>query len=131
MLDNKVTLAERASIANRLVPARIETSDEAIAVLVRSNDCVWASRAGHRMESGWPSGPCGTHPQSNAPTDGNEKATLVRNSTNPSKLCQPALKAPVVFGSSEQLLRVLTQHCAWIRAQVFDAIFRKPALDLG
>lgn len=38
LLDCKVTLAERASIANRLIPARIETSEEAISVLVRSND---------------------------------------------------------------------------------------------
>src|SRR5207244_9593055 len=66
-----------------------------------------------------------------APTDGNEKATLMPKSPNPSKLCQPALKTPVVCGGSEQLLRVLTQHCAWVRAQVFDAIFGKPALDLG
>src|SRR5882724_3636186 len=54
-------------------------------------------------------------PRSNATTDGNEKAALMCKSTNPSKLCQPAFKAPVVFGSSEQLLRVLTEHCAWIR----------------
>ena len=73
----------------------------------------------------------GPLPRSSAPTDSNEKATLVRKSTNPSKLCQPALKVPVVVGSSEQLRRVLTQHSAWIRAQVFDAIFGKPALDLG
>src|ERR1700730_8153876 len=66
-----------------------------------------------------------------APTDGNERATLVPKSPNPSKLCHPALKVPIVFGRSEQLLRVLTQHCAWICAQVFDAIFGKPALDLG
>src|SRR2546423_1812198 len=65
------------------------------------------------------------------PTDGNEKATLVPESPNPSKLCQPTLKTPVVCSGSEQLLRVLTQHCAWVRAQVFDAIFGKPALDLG
>src|SRR5260370_21612438 len=65
------------------------------------------------------------------PTDGNENATMVIKSPNPSKLCQQAIKVPVVFGSSEQLLRVLTQHCAWICAQVFDAIFGKPALDLG
>jgi hypothetical protein len=38
LLDSKATLAERASIANRLVPARIESSEEAIAVLVGSND---------------------------------------------------------------------------------------------
>jgi uncharacterized repeat protein (TIGR03803 family) len=66
-----------------------------------------------------------------APTDGNEKATLVPKSTNPSKLCQPALKVPVVFGRSEQLFRILAPHCAWIRAQVLDAIFGKPALHLG
>jgi hypothetical protein len=66
-----------------------------------------------------------------APTDGNEKATLVPQSPNPSKLCQPALKKPVVCSGSEQLLQVLTQHCAWVRAQVFDTIFGKPALDLG
>jgi len=51
---------------------------------------------------------CETLILSNAPTDGNEEATFVRKGTNPSKLCQPALKAPVVFGSSEQLLRMLT-----------------------
>jgi hypothetical protein len=73
----------------------------------------------------------GPPPRSSPPTDGNEKSTLVRKSTDPSKLCQPSLKTPVVFGSSEQLLRVLTQNCARISAQVFDAIFRKPALDLG
>jgi hypothetical protein len=39
-----------------------------------------------------------------APTDGNEKATLVPKSPNPSKLCQPALKTPVVCSGSEQLL---------------------------
>src|SRR5216684_8880029 len=66
-----------------------------------------------------------------APTDGNEKATLVPKSPNPSKLCQPALKTPVVCSGSEQLLRLLTQHCAWVGAQVFDAIFGEPALDLG
>jgi AAA family ATP:ADP antiporter len=38
LLDSKVTWAERASIANRLIPARIETLEEAIAVLVGSND---------------------------------------------------------------------------------------------
>ena len=52
-------------------------------------------------------------------------------SPNPSKLRQPALKKPVVCSGSEQLLQVLTQHCAWVRAQVFDTIFGKPALDLG
>ena len=39
-----------------------------------------------------------------APADGNEKATLVPKSPNPSKLCQPALKMPVVCSCSEQLL---------------------------
>ncbi len=38
ILDRKVSLAERVSIANRLVPARIESSEQAIAVLVASND---------------------------------------------------------------------------------------------
>jgi hypothetical protein len=38
LLDPKVSLAERVSIANRLVPARIESSEQAIAVLVASND---------------------------------------------------------------------------------------------
>ncbi len=38
LLDSKVSLAERVTIANRLVPARIESSEQAIAVLVASND---------------------------------------------------------------------------------------------
>ena len=38
LLDNKVSIAERATIANRLVPARIENSEQAIAVLVSCND---------------------------------------------------------------------------------------------
>jgi hypothetical protein len=38
LLDTKVSLAERVTIANRLVPARIESSQQAIAVLVASND---------------------------------------------------------------------------------------------
>jgi hypothetical protein len=38
LLDPKVGLAERVSIANRLVLARIESSEQAIAVLVASND---------------------------------------------------------------------------------------------
>ena len=38
LLDTKVSLAERVTIANRLVPARIENSQQAIAVLVASND---------------------------------------------------------------------------------------------
>jgi hypothetical protein len=42
--------------------------------------------------------------ESNAPTDGHEKTTLVPKSTNPSKLCHPSLKGPVIFGSSEQML---------------------------
>ena len=38
LLDSKVSLAERVTIANRLVPAKIECSEQAIAVLVASND---------------------------------------------------------------------------------------------
>jgi ATP:ADP antiporter, AAA family len=38
LLDSKVSLAECVTIANRLVPARIENSQQAIAVLVASND---------------------------------------------------------------------------------------------
>jgi len=38
LLDSKVSLAERATIANQLVPARIENSEQAVAVLVASND---------------------------------------------------------------------------------------------
>ena len=38
LLDTKVSLAERVTIANRLVPARIESSQQGIAVLVASND---------------------------------------------------------------------------------------------
>jgi ATP:ADP antiporter, AAA family len=38
LLDGKVSIAERVSIANRLVPARIESSEQAIAVLMASND---------------------------------------------------------------------------------------------
>jgi len=38
LLDSKVSLAERVSIANRLVPAGIESSEQAIAILVASND---------------------------------------------------------------------------------------------
>jgi len=38
VLDGKVSIAERATIANRLVPARIENSEQAIAVLVACND---------------------------------------------------------------------------------------------
>jgi hypothetical protein len=38
LLDSKVSIAERATIANRLVPARIENSEQAIAVLVACND---------------------------------------------------------------------------------------------
>jgi hypothetical protein len=38
LLDGKVSIAERATIANRLVPARIGGSEQAIAVLLASND---------------------------------------------------------------------------------------------
>jgi ATP:ADP antiporter, AAA family len=38
LLDTKVSLAERVTIANRLVPAKIENLQQAIAVLVASND---------------------------------------------------------------------------------------------
>ncbi len=38
LLDPKVSLTERVRIANRLVPARIESPEHAIAVLVASND---------------------------------------------------------------------------------------------
>jgi HEAT repeat protein len=38
LLDSKVSIAERATIANRLVPARIENSEQAIAALVSCND---------------------------------------------------------------------------------------------
>ena len=38
LLDTKVSLGERVSIANRLVPARIESSEYAIAVLMTSSD---------------------------------------------------------------------------------------------
>ncbi len=38
LLDGKVTRAERASIANRLVPARIDSPEEAVAALVASDD---------------------------------------------------------------------------------------------
>src|SRR5438552_3342901 len=38
LLDGKVTRAERASIANRLVPARIDSPEEAVAALVSSDD---------------------------------------------------------------------------------------------
>jgi AAA family ATP:ADP antiporter len=38
LLDTKVSLTERITIANRLVPARIENLQQAIAVLVASND---------------------------------------------------------------------------------------------
>jgi len=38
LLDSKVGLAERVTIANRVMPARIEGSEQAIAVLATSND---------------------------------------------------------------------------------------------
>ena len=38
LLDSKVSIAERVTIANRLVPARIESAEQAVAVLVASND---------------------------------------------------------------------------------------------
>jgi AAA family ATP:ADP antiporter len=38
LLDSKVTIGERVTIANRLVPARIENSEQAIVALVASND---------------------------------------------------------------------------------------------
>jgi hypothetical protein len=38
LLDSKVSTAERATIANRLVPVRIENSEQAIAILVSCND---------------------------------------------------------------------------------------------
>jgi hypothetical protein len=38
LLDTKVSLAECVTIANRLLPARIENAQQAIAVLVASND---------------------------------------------------------------------------------------------
>ena len=44
----------------------------------------------------------------NAPTDGNEKATLVPKGSNPANLRQPTLNAPVVGRASEQFLRLLT-----------------------
>jgi AAA family ATP:ADP antiporter len=38
LLDGKVSRAERANIANRLVPARIDSSEQAVAALVTSDD---------------------------------------------------------------------------------------------
>jgi AAA family ATP:ADP antiporter len=38
LLDGKVTVRERAAIANRLVPVRIDSSEQAAAVLVASDD---------------------------------------------------------------------------------------------
>ena len=38
LLDGKVSVTERASIANRLVPARIDSSEQAVAALVASDD---------------------------------------------------------------------------------------------
>jgi ATP/ADP translocase/HEAT repeat protein len=49
LLDPKVSLAERVSIANRLVPARIESSEQAIAVLVASNDPCLRSCGAHAV----------------------------------------------------------------------------------
>jgi hypothetical protein len=38
LLDGKVSIGERASIAGRLVPVRIDSSEEAAAALVASDD---------------------------------------------------------------------------------------------
>jgi len=48
-LDPKVSLAERVSIANRLVSAGIESSEQAIAVLVASNDPCLRSCGAHAV----------------------------------------------------------------------------------
>jgi ATP:ADP antiporter, AAA family len=49
LLDSKVSLAERVVIANRLVPARIESSEQAVAVLVTSNDPCLQSCGAHAV----------------------------------------------------------------------------------
>jgi AAA family ATP:ADP antiporter len=49
LLDSKVSIAERATIANRLVPARIENSEQATAVLVASNDPYLRSCGAHAV----------------------------------------------------------------------------------
>ena len=49
LLDPKVSLAERVSIANRLVPAGIESSEQAIAILVASNDPCLRSCGAHAV----------------------------------------------------------------------------------
>jgi AAA family ATP:ADP antiporter len=49
LLDSKVSIAERATIANRLVPARIENSEQATAVLVASNDPCLRSCGAHAV----------------------------------------------------------------------------------
>ncbi len=49
LLDPKVSLAERVSIANRLVSAGIESSEQAIAVLVASNDPCLRSCGAHAV----------------------------------------------------------------------------------
>jgi hypothetical protein len=49
LLDSKVSLAERVSIANRLVPAGIESSEQAIAILVASNDPCLRSCGAHAV----------------------------------------------------------------------------------
>jgi len=49
LLDPKVSLAERVSIANRLVSAGIDSSEQAIAVLVASNDPCLRSCGAHAV----------------------------------------------------------------------------------
>lgn len=65
------------------------------------------------------------------PTDRNEKTTLVTKGPYPSNLRKPPFDAPVVRSAGEQLSRLLSQYCAWERAQVLDVIFSKPSLHLS
>jgi len=66
-----------------------------------------------------------------APTDRNEKASLVPESPHPSDLREPSLNAPVICSACEQLLRFLTQHCTRVSTHVFHVICGKPALDFS
>jgi hypothetical protein len=68
-------------------------------------------------------------------THHHKQAALVPERVNPTELCEPSLRLPVVNGLSEQFLRIsagiFTDECAWVSPNIVDAVLAKPALHLS
>jgi hypothetical protein len=63
--------------------------------------------------------------------DSDEQTTLSAQRPGPADLRQPGFDAPVIDGRREEIVRLVAEHGAGIRAEIVHVILTEPPLRLG